>query len=178
MSKSPSNTNLCSTISAKYLNWLLLNRGHPFGPKIFDIFRSGPEVNRIWTGSRVVKWARNPIFLFATLRKAQFHKLRTLRKLRIFIWINLLKFGQNNHKEDAPFFIFDSRHILSGYNFRNFHNRNLLENQIVLCAIATDMSRHSKDWIVLFTKLCRFTGIFAIHFTTQTGSGPEVVYLV
>ena len=62
MSKSPSNTNLCSTISAKYLNWLLLNRGHPFGPKIFDIFRSGPEVNRIWTGSRVVKWARNPIF--------------------------------------------------------------------------------------------------------------------
>ena len=70
-----------------------------------------------------------------------------LRKLRIFIWIDQLEFGQNDNREDAPLFSFSSRRI-----------------------------RLSKNWIVLFAELCFFAiqirifwsiiAIFAIHFTT------------
>ena len=41
----------------------------------------------IYNITRVVKWAQNPIVLFAKLRKPQFHKLRKLRKLRIAICV-------------------------------------------------------------------------------------------
>jgi len=46
-----------------------------------------------------------------------------------------------------------SKKKLQYNNFRNFRNCDLLENQIVLCC---DCDRHSKNWIVLFAKLCFF----------------------
>ena len=74
--------------------------------------------------TRVVKWTQNPLVLFAKLRN---RNLCLLRKLRIFIFrlnhcesifirINQLEFGQNDHREDAPHFSFGSRRIL----FRSF----------------------------------------------------------
>ena len=70
---------------------------------------------------------------------------------KIYMRINHLEFGHNDHREDAPYFSFCSRRILSGIflpiyeifnepvfrkkilqfnNFRNFHNCDVLENQI------------------------------------------------
>ena len=55
--------------------------------------------------SRVVKWAQNPIVLFAKI--ANFH-------LGFFICRNQLEFGQNDQREDASHFRFGSSRILSG----------------------------------------------------------------
>jgi len=99
---------------------------------------------------RVVKWAQNPIVLFAKLRKPQSQKLQKLRKLRIAISVFLrklrvfilrfiicmdqLEFGKNDHREDASHFSFGSRRILSGSVLLFEHESNFKNSENLECS--------------------------------------------